>query len=183
MSRSLGGTWDGYRASRVSPKGGGRQAVWLEAGACSMMRICFLSRRTCSNLTRPGTVAKTVKSRPRPVPGPARKVMPRWRTMIEPAVTSWPSPRLTPRRWPTLSRPFLELEPAFLWAMALLVLPWLVRGLGVRRGGGRLGAGAAGGLGGLLGRSLGGRCLGRRELVGQRLVGGGLLGGCVLGGL
>src|SRR5689334_16485284 len=43
--------------------------------------------------------------------------MPRWRTMIEPACTSWPSPALTPSRWPTLSRPFLELEPAFLWAM------------------------------------------------------------------
>src|SRR5664280_2899178 len=36
--------------------------------------------------------------------------------MIEPAGTSWPSPTLTPRRWPTESRPFLELEPAFLWA-------------------------------------------------------------------
>src|SRR3989337_1439371 len=37
--------------------------------------------------------------------------------MIEPAGTSWPSPALTPRRWPALSRPFLTLEPAFLWAM------------------------------------------------------------------
>src|SRR6478752_6058668 len=36
--------------------------------------------------------------------------MPRWRTMIEPAETNWPSPALTPRRWPTLSRPFFELE-------------------------------------------------------------------------
>ena len=45
--------------------------------------------------------------------------MPRWRTMIEPAGTSWPSPALTPRRWPTLSRPFLELEPAFLWAIGV----------------------------------------------------------------
>ena len=32
--------------------------------------------------------------RPRPVPGPAMNVMPRWRTMIEPALTSWPSPPL-----------------------------------------------------------------------------------------
>src|SRR3954465_13121952 len=38
--------------------------------------------------------------------------------MIEPAGTSWPSPTFTPRRWPTLSRPFLELEPAFLWAIS-----------------------------------------------------------------
>src|SRR5438094_3620162 len=44
--------------------------------------------------------------------------MPRWRTMIEPAETSWPSPAFTPNRWPTLSRPFFELDPAFLWAMA-----------------------------------------------------------------
>ena len=48
--------------------------------------------------------------------------MPRWRTMIEPAGTSWPSPAFTPSRWPTLSRPFLTLPPAFLWAMGLLVL-------------------------------------------------------------
>src|SRR6185436_12397852 len=44
--------------------------------------------------------------------------MPRWRTRMEPACTTWPSPTLTPRRWPTLSRPFFELEPAFLCAMA-----------------------------------------------------------------
>src|SRR5512143_111019 len=37
--------------------------------------------------------------------------------MIVPALTSWPSPALTPRRWPTLSRPFFELDPAFLWAI------------------------------------------------------------------
>src|SRR5688572_6007505 len=37
--------------------------------------------------------------------------------MIEPAGTSWPSPALTPRRWPALSRPFLTLPPAFLCAM------------------------------------------------------------------
>ncbi len=52
------------------------------------------------------------------MPGPERKVIPRWRTMIEPAVTSWPSPALTPSRWPTLSRPFLTLPPAFLWAIS-----------------------------------------------------------------
>src|SRR5664279_5798740 len=44
-------------------------------------------------------------------------VIPRWRTMIEPAGTSWPSPTFTPSRWPTESRPFFELEPAFLWAI------------------------------------------------------------------
>ena len=54
---------------------------------------------------------------PSPVPGPERKVMPRWRTMIEPALTSSPSPAFTPRRLPTLSRPFLELPTPFLCAM------------------------------------------------------------------
>src|SRR3990172_3640162 len=53
-------------------------------------------------------------------------VMPRWRTRIDPAVTAWPSPTFTPRRWPTLSRPFLELEPAFLCAIGLPTLPSLV---------------------------------------------------------
>ena len=37
--------------------------------------------------------------------------------MIEPAGTSWPSPAFTPSRWPTLSRPFLTLPPAFLCAI------------------------------------------------------------------
>ena len=50
--------------------------------------------------------------------------MPRWRTMIEPAVTSWPSPALTPSRWPTLSRPFLTLPPAFLWAISTTRPSW-----------------------------------------------------------
>src|SRR5580765_7508703 len=40
--------------------------------------------------------------------------------MIEPAGTSWPSPAFTPSRCPTLSRPFLTLPPAFLWAIAYL---------------------------------------------------------------
>src|ERR1700674_3664847 len=89
---------------------------------------------------------------------PDRKVIPRCRTMIEPDVTSWPSPRLTPSRWPTLSRPFLELEPAFLWAIGLLVLLGVgrpLRGRGARLG--RLGGlgvrGLGGGLRGGLGRA------------------------------
>src|SRR4029079_9460300 len=43
--------------------------------------------------------------------------MPRWRTMIAPACTAWPSPALMPSRWPTLSRPFLTEPPAFLCAI------------------------------------------------------------------
>src|SRR5947208_3210599 len=52
--------------------------------------------------------------------------------MIEPAVTSWPSPALTPSRWPTLSRPFFEVPPAFLWAMSGVLLGARARTL--RRG-------------------------------------------------
>src|SRR5262245_43755873 len=43
--------------------------------------------------------------------------MPRWRTMIAPAWTAWPSPAFMPSRWPTLSRPFFEVPPAFLCAI------------------------------------------------------------------
>ena len=117
--------------------------------------------------------------------------MPRWRTMIEPALTSWPSPAFTPRRWPTLSRPFLTLPPAFLWAISSTrpsswcgsasgrhphrgvgffacrassaLRPWLGGGL-VR--GRRLGLGCLVGLGGLRLRRLG---LGGRLVVGGRL--------------
>src|SRR5512143_222818 len=97
--------------------------------------------------------------------------MPRCRTMIEPAETSWPSPALMPSRWPTLSRPFFELEPAFLCAIGSGFL--LRRPLG-----GRLRFGLLRGwlLGGWGGGSLR-RRLGRRRLRG--LVGrlrGGLLG-------
>src|SRR6476646_10705311 len=103
--------------------------------------------------------------------------------MIEPAGTSWPSPTFTPRRWPTESRPFFELEPAFLWAIGLLVLLRWARlrlggRLGVRRAALRLrarglrcvglgGRGLGGRLRGGLGGSLGGR-LRRRLAVGLR---------------
>src|SRR5450759_2589368 len=80
-------------------------------------------------------------------------VSPRWRTMIEPAGTSWPSPTFTPRRWPTESRPFFELEPAFLWAIdqssffaarARLAAGFAVSGAGVSALALRFGASAAG---------------------------------------
>ncbi len=43
--------------------------------------------------------------------------MPRWRTMMLPALMSSPPYDLTPRRFDSESRPFLELPPAFLCAM------------------------------------------------------------------
>src|SRR5688572_17015202 len=58
--------------------------------------------------------------------------MPRWRTMIAPAVAACPSPIFTPSRWPTLSRPFLTLPPAFLCAIADYPSFLVVRGLAAR---------------------------------------------------
>src|SRR6476620_201773 len=68
--------------------------------------------------------------------------MPRCRTRIEPAFTDWPSPTLTPSRWPTLSRLFFELEPAFLCAMSVAYVSFLARGA---RGGFSVDLGSAGG--------------------------------------
>ena len=64
--------------------------------------------------TFPSRVAKIVWSRPRPVPGPGRKRVPRWRTTIMPAVMSWPSKTLTPSRLDSESRPFFDEPSPFL---------------------------------------------------------------------
>src|SRR5215813_1518635 len=53
-----------------------------------------------------------------PTLAPAWKVVPRWRTRMLPAGTTWPPKRFTPRRWPGESRPLRELPPAFLCAIA-----------------------------------------------------------------
>ena len=64
--------------------------------------------------TFPSRVAKIVWSRPRPVPSPGRKRVPRWRTTIMPAVMSWPSKTLTPSRLDSESRPFFDEPSPFL---------------------------------------------------------------------
>src|SRR6201989_1668094 len=79
--------------------------------------------RRVPNSTLPATSANRVSSPPRPTPSPGWKCVPRWRTMISPALTSWPPYRLTPRRWELESRPFLVEAAPFLCAMAgVLVL-------------------------------------------------------------
>src|ERR1044072_7295426 len=65
-------------------------------------------------LSVPSRLAKIVSSLPIPVPGPGRKRVPRWRTMIMPAFTVWPSNSLTPRRCAFESRPFREEPRPFL---------------------------------------------------------------------
>src|SRR6266704_490763 len=48
--------------------------------------------------------------------------VPRWRTRIVPAVTTWPAYRLTPSRLAAESRPLRLEEAPFLWAMSVLLL-------------------------------------------------------------
>src|SRR5262245_60755200 len=78
-----------------------------------MVRFSPLVRKS----TRPSRVAKIVSSRPRPTPVPARKRVPRCRTRIIPALTSWPSNSLTPSRLDCESRPFFEEPSPFLCAI------------------------------------------------------------------
>src|SRR3954452_18627928 len=80
-------------------------------------------------VTAPGTSANSVSSLPRPTPRPGWKWVPRWRTMISPALTTWPPKRLKPRRWALESRPLRDDEAPFLCAMSSSAL----RAVGVDR--------------------------------------------------
>src|SRR5712692_4289722 len=61
--------------------------------------------------------ANKVSSLPRPTLRPGLCRVPRWRTRMVPAWTSWPEKRFTPRRCPCESRPFVEEPPPFLCAI------------------------------------------------------------------
>src|ERR687898_20270 len=63
------------------------------------------------NFTLPVAVANSVSSPPRPTFSPGWIRVPRWRTMIVPALMAVPSKTFTPRRLDCESRPFL-VEPA-----------------------------------------------------------------------
>src|SRR3954462_7625476 len=69
-------------------------------------------------VTEPGTSANSVSSLPRPTPSPGWKWVPRWRTMISPALTTWPPKRLTPRYCAFESRPLRVEDAPFLCAMS-----------------------------------------------------------------
>ena len=58
----------------------------------------ILNGMRSANLTVPVTLAKSVSSFPRPTFWPGWIRVPRWRTMIDPAVMNSPEKRLTPRR-------------------------------------------------------------------------------------
>src|SRR6186997_1598986 len=74
------------------------------------------------NSILPSWVAKIVSSRPTPVPGPGRKRVPRWRTMIIPAFTSWPANIFTPSIFGLESRPLREEPSPFLCAICVRLL-------------------------------------------------------------
>src|SRR3954447_22120578 len=78
-------------------------------------------RRPVVNSTVPAARAYNVSSRPMPTPSPARKRLPRWRTMISPPVTAWPANTLTPRRLALESRPFRDEPRPFLCAIVGLL--------------------------------------------------------------
>src|SRR5690242_19118036 len=93
--------------------------------------------RRVPNSTAPATSANSVSSPPRPTPSPGWKWVPRWRTMISPALTSWPPKRLTPSRCAFESRPLRVEDAPFLCAMSgscLLEVCVGRRGSGVDRG-------------------------------------------------
>src|SRR6478735_7051389 len=83
------------------------------------MMLTVLRPRFLPNFTAPATSANSVSSPPRPTPSPGWKCVPRWRTRISPALTTWPPKRLTPSRWAAESRPLRELEAPFLCAMSV----------------------------------------------------------------
>src|SRR3954464_15653218 len=86
-------------------------------------------RRPVVKSTRPARAAKMVSSLPRPAPSPGLNLVPRWRTMISPPVTTWPAKTFTPRRCAWESRPLrLEPSPFLLAILGLLVLGLLLRG-------------------------------------------------------
>ena len=70
--------------------------------------LTVLRPRLVPNSTWPAASANSVSSPPRPTRSPGWKWVPRWRTMISPALTSWPPKRFTPSRWALESRPLRE---------------------------------------------------------------------------
>src|SRR5690606_33495505 len=70
------------------------------------------------NSTAPADRANSVSSPPRPTLTPGWKWVPRWRTMISPALTTWPPKRFTPRRCALESRPLRVDDAPFLCAIS-----------------------------------------------------------------
>src|SRR6478735_4039891 len=106
--------------------------------------LTVLRPRLVPNFTAPATSANRVSSPPRPTPLPGWKCVPRWRTRISPALTTWPPYRLTPSRCALESRPLRVEDAPFLCAIVAALLG-LGRSLG-RPAARRLARGLLGGL-------------------------------------
>src|SRR5882762_934273 len=96
------------------------------------LTVLFWSAPRTAYCTCPLTRAYSVWSRPMPTFAPACTRVPRWRTRIWPALTRSPPNTFTPRRFACESRPFRELPPAFLCAIALALDDVVDTDLGVR---------------------------------------------------
>jgi len=81
-----------------------------DRGGQSLRTSTSLRPRRYPNFTTPSAVAKRVSSPPRPTLVPGWNLVPRWRTMMLPAVTRPPSKTFTPRRCALESLP-LRVEP------------------------------------------------------------------------
>src|ERR1700751_1484688 len=82
--------------------------------------LTVLRPRVTLNSTAPASLANNVSSPPAPTPEPGWNLVPRGRTRISPALTTWPPNRLTPSRCAAESRPLRELEAPFLCAMSMV---------------------------------------------------------------
>src|SRR5690554_2613933 len=78
------------------------------------------------NSTAPAERANSVSSPPRPTLTPGWKWVPRWRTRISPALTTWPPKRFTPRRCALESRPLRVDDAPFLCAISQPLMLWKV---------------------------------------------------------
>src|SRR5690606_31660216 len=88
----------------------------------SMLTVLRCFSPLTAKRTWPSTSANSVWSLPRPTFSPAWKRVPRWRTMIEPALTVWPPKALMPSIFGWESRPFRVEPPPFFCAM--FPAPW-----------------------------------------------------------
>src|SRR5690606_16541490 len=83
-----------------------------------MLTTWRLSSPLTAKLTCPSTVANSVWSRPTPTFEPAWNLVPRWRTMMEPADTNSPPNAFTPSILGLESRPFRVEPPPFFCAIS-----------------------------------------------------------------
>src|SRR5688572_4434019 len=83
-----------------------------------MLTVCLFREPLVANWTWPSTSANRVWSLPRPTLVPGWNLVPRWRTMMEPALISSPPNAFTPSILGWESRPLRVEPPPFFCAMS-----------------------------------------------------------------